>query len=200
MVASSSDTGAAGRPHDEDDLLLARVAAGDAAAFGRLVARHGERALAVATRMLGSRADAEDAVQDVFTRLWAGAAARWRPGGARFGTWLWRAVANRCLDQLRRPRMGELTDAIDPPDPSPGALERLERDRVLRQVTDAIETLPERQRMAIALVYDAGLSGAEAAEAMGVSAGAMEQLLVRARRSLRTGLRPLMDEEDEGGA
>ena len=54
--------------------------------------------------------------------------------------------------------------------------------------------------MAIALVYDAGLSGAEAAEAMGVSAGAMEQLLVRARRSLRTGLRPLMDEEDEGGA
>ncbi|MEN2978877.1 sigma-70 family RNA polymerase sigma factor [Tistrella bauzanensis] len=199
MVASSSDIEAAGRPEDEDDRLLARVAAGDGAAFGRLVDRHGERALAVATRMLSSRSDAEDAVQDVFTRLWAGAAARWRPGGARFGTWLWRAVANRCLDQLRRPRMTELTEAMEPPDPSPGALDRLIHDRTMRRVGDAVAGLPERQRMAIALVYDAGLSGSEAADAMGVSAGAMEQLLVRARRSLRLELKTGMD-EDEGGA
>jgi RNA polymerase sigma-70 factor (ECF subfamily) len=57
--------------------------------------------------------------------------------------------------------------------------------------------LPDRQRAAIALCYDQGLSCAEAADAMNVSVGTMESLLFRARRSLREWLAPIAAELEE---
>jgi hypothetical protein len=88
---------------DGDAELLQAIAGGDRSAFDRLSRRHLDRAYGVALRMTGSRADAQDVVQDVFLRLWQRPDA-WRPGQAQFSTWLYRVVVNRCLDLKRRPK------------------------------------------------------------------------------------------------
>jgi len=171
-------------PSDHD--LMARVARGDARAFQALTQRHAGRAVGLARRMLGSNAHAEDIVQDAFLRVWTNAP-RWRPDAA-FRTWLYRIVVNLCLNAKRRPAGVELDAASHVADPAPGAdaqLEQRERDRALN---GAIDALPERQRAAIVLTYQEGLSNAEAASVLGVSVGGIEALLVRAKRTLRESL------------
>jgi RNA polymerase sigma-70 factor, ECF subfamily len=169
---------------DGDAELLRAIAGGDRMAFDRLSRRHLDRAHGVALRMTGSRADAQDVVQDVFLRLWLKPNA-WRPGEAQFSTWLYRVVVNRCLDFQRRPK-GTALDAIEEPrDPDGNAEQDMleaERDQALDA---AVAQLPERQRAAIALTYTAGLRNAEAAAALDVSVKAFEALLVRAKRELR---------------
>ena len=81
---------------------MTRVADGDAAAFRLLVERHLPRGHAIARRVLQTEADAEDALQEAFTKVWVHAP-RWRPGRAAFSTWLYRIVVNACLDAARRP-------------------------------------------------------------------------------------------------
>lgn len=173
--------------HDPDTALLARIGSGDAAAARLLVAAKLPRILGLATRMLHDRAAAEDIAQDAFVRVWR-IAATWQPGAARFDTWLHTVVLNLCRDRLRRRR--EATDGAVPemPDPAPDAESSLieaERDRT---VATAIARLPERQRDAILLVHYQDLSGAEAAAALDVSIEALESLLARGRRTLRTRL------------
>src|SRR5690349_6382938 len=134
-------------PSDHD--LMARAGRGDAGAFRTLTQRHGGRAVALARRMLGSEAHAEDIVQDAFLRVWTNAP-RWRPEAA-FRTWLYRIVVNACLNANRRPAGVELDAAGHVADPAPGAdaqLEQRERDRALN---DAVDGLPARQRAAIVL-------------------------------------------------
>jgi RNA polymerase sigma-70 factor (ECF subfamily) len=169
---------------DGDAELLRAVAGGDRSAFDRLSRRHLDRAYGVALRMTGSRADAEDVVQDVFLRLWQRPDA-WRPGQAQFSTWLYRVVVNRCLDLKRRPRGTDLDSVEEPQDPGANAEDSLldaERNHAL---DGAVSQLPERQREAIVLTYTAGLRNAEAASAMEISVKAFEALLVRAKRELR---------------
>lgn len=178
-------------PRDSDDALMARVAQGDASAFARLMERHVDGAFRVALRILGHRAEAEDAVQEAFLRLWSKAES-WRSGGAKVSTWLWRVTVNLCLDARRRPAHAPLDAAPEPPDPAPRADAALAAAQAEQALTAAVGALPDRQRAAIALVYGAGASNAEAAEALGISLGALEQLLVRAKRSLRD---RLQDEE-----
>ncbi len=172
---------------DDDAQLLRAVANGDRTAFNRLTQRHLDRAFSVALRVTGSRADAEDVVQEVFLRLWQRPDA-WRPGQAQFSTWLYRVVVNRCLDLKRRPK-GTVLDAIEEPqDPKPNAeanMVQAARDRAIRA---AMEKLPERQRAALTLTYTAGLKNAEAASALEISVKALEALLVRAKRELRDAL------------
>ena len=88
---------------DSDDELLSRVAAGDPAAARALVARKLPRLLSLAGRMLSDRSEAEDVAQEAFVRVWK-QAPKWRPGAARFDTWLHRVALNLCYDRLRRRR------------------------------------------------------------------------------------------------
>ncbi|HET6619630.1 MAG TPA: RNA polymerase sigma factor [Dongiaceae bacterium] len=169
---------------DGDAELLRAVAGGDRAAFDRLSRRHLDRAYGVALRMTGSRADAEDVVQDVFLRLWLKPEA-WRPGQAQFSTWLYRVVVNRCLDLKRRPKGTELDAIEEPQDPDSNAEDGLMQAERGRALESAVALLPERQRAAIVLTYTAGLRNAEAASAMDISVKAFEALLVRAKRELR---------------
>lgn len=87
---------------DADGPLVERCRAGDAGAMQQLYARHHGRLYAMALRLTGSRADAEDVVQDAFLRAWR-ALDRFR-GGARFGTWIYRIALNRCRDLHGRRR------------------------------------------------------------------------------------------------
>jgi RNA polymerase sigma-70 factor, ECF subfamily len=153
---------------DGDAELLQAIAGGDRSAFDRLSRRHLDRAYGVALRMTGSRADAQDVVQDVFLRLWQRPDA-WRPGQAQFSTWLYRVVVNRCLDLKRRPKGTDLDSVEEPQDPDANAEDSLLDAERSRALDSAVKQLPERQREAIVLTYTAGLRNAEAASAMDIS-------------------------------
>jgi RNA polymerase sigma-70 factor (ECF subfamily) len=178
------------------DLML-RVAARDRNAFSLLASRHSAAALGVAQRIVRNMADAEEVVQESLMRLWV-FADRWDPDTARFTSWFYRIVTNQAISRLRRKTMDPI-DAIDePPDGAPSPHDRLAGREIGIAIGAAVARLPPRQRAAVALCYDEGLSCAEAAEAMGVSVGTMESLLFRARRSLREWLGPISAELEEG--
>jgi len=173
---------------DADDALVARCGRGDGAAFSVLVDRHAGRLLRLATTVLGDAAEAEDVVQEAFLRAWR-EAPRWRPGRARFATWLHRVALNLAIDGRRRRRPAQALDRADAvADPAPLASEDLEAAERGRFVDAALAALPERQRAAVALAYGGTLDQAEAAAALGVSRKAFESLLSRARATLRAAL------------
>jgi RNA polymerase sigma-70 factor (ECF subfamily) len=178
------------RPMDDDDALMARAGAGDSDAFAELVRRHLPRIHAMAQRMLGSVAEAEEVAQEALLRLWR-QAPRWREGAARPGTWLYRVALNLCIDRRRRPAMDALDAVPDPVDPAPSPFGRLHRAETERAVATAVAELPERQRAALVLCFYEGLGNIEAASVMEISVGALESLLVRAKRTLKEKLAPL---------
>ena len=178
---------------DDPDLeLVVRAGRGDPAAVQALVARKLPRVLTLAARMLGDSVEAEDVSQEAFLRVWR-QAPRWRSGGARFDTWLHTVTLNLCRDRLRRRRPEPLEAAgegalIDPAPTADAALAARDREAA---VAAAIAALPVRQREALVLTTWQGLSNPEAAKAMGVSVEAVESLLARARRTLRSRLADL---------
>lgn len=172
---------------DPDQALLARVGEGDPAAVRALVARKLPRLLALAGRMLGDQAEAEDVAQETFVRAWK-QARDWRPGAARFDTWLHRVALNLCYDRLRRRREIATEDPPEQRYEGPAPDRGLQAAEVGDRVAAAMRALPDRQREAIALCHYQELSNIEAAALMGVSVEALESLLSRGRRALRAAL------------
>jgi RNA polymerase sigma-70 factor (ECF subfamily) len=173
---------------DPDAELVRNAGAGDARAAEALVRRHLARMIALARRMLGDAAEAEDVAQEVFLRVWR-EAPRWRPGAAKFETWMHRVALNLCYDRLRRGREKPHADAgVCVADPAPSAGEiRLAQQRSAA-VHAALAQLPERQRAAIALVHFDEMSNIAAAETLEISVEALESLLARGRRALKAAL------------
>ena len=177
---------------DPDAELVARAGRGDRVAAEALMARHIGKMLALARRMLSDPSEAEDAVQDAFIQLWTNAS-RWEPGRARIGTWLYRVTLNKCYDRLRRRPTASLDEAGDVPDAAPGPDAGLQNAAVSAAIAAALAGLPERQRAAIQLCHFQDCGNIEAAEILGVSVEALESLLARGRRTLRSKLEHLRD-------
>jgi RNA polymerase sigma-70 factor (ECF subfamily) len=177
---------------DPDAELVARIARGDRAAASALMARHLPKMLSLARRMLSDRAEAEDVAQEAFLKVWTHAA-RWKPGKAKFETWLYRVTLNQCYDRLRRKPALELEAAAHVADPKPGPQKALEDTALAAEVERALASLPERQRAAVVLCHYRDCGNIEAAEILGVSVEALESLLSRGRRTLRTKLAHLKD-------
>ncbi len=184
---------------DED--LMAAIATGDQHAFARLVERHLARTVGLATRLMGSRADGEEIAQEAFARVWSHAA-RWRPmgagGNARFTTWLYRIAVNLAIDRKRRAKSTSLEDVEEPLDESDDGFVQIHKRQVSDAVAVAMLRLPERQRIALSLCFFDEVSNIEAGKIMGLSVGAVESLLVRARRALRQDLSGVYQELSEG--
>jgi RNA polymerase sigma-70 factor (ECF subfamily) len=172
---------------DPDAELLSRVAQGDPAAVRALMARKLPRIHALAFRMLGDGSEAEDVAQETFVRAWRQASA-WRPGAARFDTWLHRVAMNLCYDRLRRRRELATDTPPEQVDSGPAPDRGLEAADTSAAVAAAMAALPERQREAITLCHYQDLGNIEAAAAMGISVEALESLLGRGRRALRAAL------------
>ena len=175
---------------DPDEELLTRVGEGDPAAVRALVARKLPRLLALAGRMLGDPAEAEDVAQEAFVRAWKQAPG-WRPGGARFDTWLHRVALNLCYDRLRRRREIPTDAPPERPDEGPAPDRGLLAAETGARVDAALADLPQRQREAIVLCHYQDLSNIEAASVMEISVEALESLLSRGRRALRQSLADL---------
>ncbi|MCQ9156857.1 sigma-70 family RNA polymerase sigma factor [Acidomonas methanolica] len=167
---------------DED--LLRQSGRGDRHAFDVIVVRHGPYALRTAFRLTGHAETAEDLVQEAFVRAWKNAS-RFDGSRALFTTWLNRVIVNLSIDHKRQRHLDQLSEDFDMTDNAPSAESLLASEDEKRALVDALLALPLRQRAAIGMVYDEGLSGAEAARRMGMSAKAMERLLARARQLMR---------------
>jgi RNA polymerase sigma-70 factor (ECF subfamily) len=177
---------------DPDEALLARVAEGDPAAARALVARKLPRLMSLGVRMLGEASEAEDMAQEAFLRVWK-QAPRWRPGAAKFDTWLHRVALNLCYDRLRRRREVTTDEPPEQVDPAPSAEQGLAAQETSRRVAEALQRLPDRQREAIVLCHYQELGNIEAAAVMGVSVEALESLLGRGRRTLRAALADMVE-------
>lgn len=172
----------------EEAALMARVAAGDEAAFRCLAEAQLARVLALARRMLGVSAEAEDVAQEVLLRLWRHAG-RWQAERGRVATWLYAITARLCLDRLRGAQSAAPEEALAAtPDPAPDALADLQAREEQARVGAAVGALPPRQRAALALFYYEGLDGEAAAQALGLRPRAFWSLLHRARLGVRQGL------------
>jgi RNA polymerase sigma-70 factor (ECF subfamily) len=168
---------------DIEAALILQTAGGDRNAYAALVRRLLPRVLAVTRRMLGSEALAEEAAQEAVLRLWTNAAS-YEPAKARVSTWLTRIAANVCLDRLRRKGEEPWPEHFDVA--LPASQERdLMQDQVAAKVNAALQSLPERQRLALTLCHYEEMSMAEAALVMETTAEAIESLLGRGRRHLR---------------
>ena len=167
-----------------DEALMNQVSRGNGAAYATLINRHFDRMLRLAQRTIGSRDDAEDIAQEICITIWTHAK-DWEPNRAKFTTWSYRMLMNRCIDYQRRPR-GESLDVVEQrEDPSPDVTVELYRAQVTRHVVAAMAQLSANQRAAIALCYYEEVSNSDAAEILSTTVGAVESLLVRGRRRLR---------------
>ena len=165
-----------------DDELIVRHRDGDQGAFGVLVARHRDRAWAVALRTLGDPNDAADAVQEAFVKAYRTVGAF--RGDALFTTWLHRIVVNACLDAMRRSRARPTSpldegaaSVADPSDP-------IGRTELGHDVVAALTRISPDQRAAIVLVDVEGYSVDEAAALLDVPAGTIKSRCHRGRAQL----------------
>lgn len=178
---------------DSDDVLMAAVAEGDRMAFGRLATSLTGPAIGLASRILGSRADAEDAVQAALMKLWR-ESGRFDLTRGNVGAWFRRIVVNCALDRRRSIRVVEPIEhaahvAADTPDPEASAIGA---DRSAR-IEAAMAALNPRQRAALALFHGEGQSMREIADALETTPKAVEGLLARARTDLARQLRDLQE-------
>jgi RNA polymerase sigma-70 factor (ECF subfamily) len=172
----------------DDAALLKRAAQRDMAAFRLLVDRHLPCLMAVGRRMLRDDVEAEDVAQEALLRLWQAASGlELESAGAR--PWLRRVVSNLCIDRIRASRRTELTDEMPEQEVAPTQLDGMVAHDLASRVDAALKTLPERQRLALTLFHYEGLSQIEVGDILGVSDEAVESLLSRARRALRSTLK-----------
>ena len=186
----TSDRQATQNVMQSDEQLIEAVQAGEAAAFEKLVQRHGDRFFNFAVRISGSRMDAEDMVQNAFLRLWRNPFA-WRPeGGGQFTTWFYKVLINIFLAPKRRTKKTESDEILnDMPDGALSAQALMEAEAEDKALLKAINALPPHQHVAVQLFYYDGFSQAEAAAAMQLHVKAYESLLHRARQSLKKELK-----------
>ena len=169
-----------------DEQLVALFRAGHDEAFRVIHDRYRQRLFAYTRQMLPRRQDAEDALQDVFVRAYAGLRASDRDLALR--AWLYRVAHNRCIDELRRPPgpPAEVLELLGPPMDDP-VTATVRREAFKRLITD-VRRLPDHQRSALLMRELGGMSYNDMAQALGVSVPAVKSLLVRARIALTQAL------------
>ena len=182
-------------PVSMDHVLIKRAKEGDKEAFQNIVSQHLPNILNLATRMLGNRAEAEDLAQEVMVKLWKNLE-RYDPSKAKLSSWLYRITSNQCLDQLRRKTPEQLDENYDEALSAKQDKELYEK-QISKRIGQQLAALPDRQRLALILFHYQGATLKETAEAMQCSVEAVESLLARARRSLKTRLEPLWQEHQE---
>ncbi|MFZ1932660.1 MAG: sigma-70 family RNA polymerase sigma factor [Thermoguttaceae bacterium] len=191
---------------DPDVRLMLEVRDDNAAAFEELVARYQGRLMTVLMHLVGKREQAEDLAQEVFLRVYR-ARKTYEPG-AKFSTWLFtianHAASNALRNQSRRHEVTLRAHDSGPMGARPldkmlqtssGQIPARQLDKAeMRDIVRmSVETLGERQRMAVLLSKFEGMSYAEIAQVMEITPQALKSLLSRARENLREVLQPYFD-------
>jgi RNA polymerase sigma-70 factor (ECF subfamily) len=182
------DVGAASPLNEAADaILVARATDGDVAAFEVLVLRHGPLMRVLASRVLGSDAEADDVVQDVFIQSWGQLDRLHDPSAVR--PWLMRMVSNRAIERIRKRKDTVSVDDWDAPVPASQSPEHIVEVRMqMSALGAAVEALPEMQRQVWVLKEIGGVPYADIAEQLGVPLSTVRGQLARARRTILHGM------------
>lgn len=176
-------------------MLMHRIAAGDEDAVAELYDRFGSLVYKVARQLLPTQAEADDAIQEIFVRLWQ-TADRYDPRRAKLVTWVMLIARRHLIDRLRRKAVrpdfsvldGDYTESDSAVAPDGPALDDERNKRLLARVAE----LPELQRLVIERAYLHGFTLREVSEQidapLGTVKSALSRGLARLRESARTDL------------
>lgn len=196
-------TSTASNPYlkDPDAQLMLRVREGDEAAYAQLVATYQDRLIALLTNLVGDRTTAEDVAQEVFLRVYR--ARHGYEANAKFSTWLF-SIAHNLASNTRRAKGRRKESQLvsiesSGPQASPQAQMVPEKSalmpsrvmakvELMEKVQAAMETLNDRQRMALLLHKFEGMNYIDIGAAMEMTPQAVKSLLSRARDQLRIAL------------
>ena len=186
---------------DPDNQLMQRAGLGEIAAFNQLVQKHQGTVTGIIYRYTGNHNEVEDLAQDIFLKIYK-AANSYVPR-AQFKTWLYKVVANHCLNFFRSQKRKAFITSLDQssseeynPHIQRTDSQKEQPEIILQQqelhtaLKSALSELPERQRMAIILHRFEGLSYKEIATIMGSSLSAVKSLIFRAMNNLKEKLSP----------
>jgi RNA polymerase sigma-70 factor (ECF subfamily) len=169
---------------DNLELAVDRVLKGDHSAFQSIVDATSHKLVRLGARIMGNQADAEDVVQEAYVKAYRALSAGEFDRRSSTATWLYRIVVNGAIDAKRsRTRRAEDSDVQVEPGWDGAAF--AEARLALAELDEWLAALPADQRAALVLQSMEGLTNTEIAQVMGVSEGAVEQRLVRARATLR---------------
>lgn len=174
--------------------LVALASEGNRGAFAELVEQYKNKIFHLAYRMLGNRQEAEDVVQDTFLRVYEHLASYDR--SRKFSTWLYRIATNQCIDRLRRRRSvysldadlaeGEGMDGYSVlRTDEPGPEESLMLTERQRMVFEAVASLPDKYKAAVALRYYQDLSMQEISDILQIPVSTVKTRIHRGREYLR---------------
>lgn len=167
--------------------LVQKVAKGDRAAFARLYRHMAPRLFSVILGIVREESAAEEALQDVFVRLWQKAAS-YDPRKARVTTWLNTIARNRALDEVRG-RRGETVSGLEltlfEDEVSPGPAQDAHRAGMARELTLCLEELEGDQRRSVLMAFYEGMTHSELAAAMKKPLGTIKSWVRRALMELK---------------
>lgn len=175
---------------DQRDLaLMQRVAANEEKAVAELYDRFGSLVFRMAFQAMPGRAEAEDAVQEIFVRLWR-TAARYDPNRAALVTWVMLISRRHLVDKLRRSKARVRASSLDGPQAMTPAspeidLARLDRDERFTSLMQRINALPELQRTVVTRAYLGGQTLRQIGEELNTPLGTIKSALSRALVRLR---------------
>ena len=189
-----------------DEELMLAICEGDQSAYQAVVKEHFKPISHYAYRLLGNQKDTEDITQETFLKLWINAAT-WKPEKSKLTTWLHRITHNLCVDYLRKHSRVQtqdnfeenLVDSLEQASVRDGEFTQRDLDRdseKVRILDSALNQLPENQRSAIMLCTVQNFSNKEAAVIMEVSVKALESIIARAKRSLKSIIRTMANSGD----
>lgn len=188
---------------DEDSVnLMLRVKEGDVKAFEKLVEIHQRAVIGTVARMLNNVDDAHDVAQQVFVRVWRSAARYER--SAKFTTWLFTITRNLVFNEMRRrgrKREISIEEQQEEYHREMSAPDRNNPDVVVVQeeleaaIDRAIQSLPEKQRLAVSLRRYEDMPYEEICVVLEMSLSAVKSLLFRARNDLKEKLAAYLDPE-----
>ena len=167
--------------------LINSVLSGNQQDYGLLIKKYQPNVFRTAIGFLHNKEDAEEITQDVFIKAFHSLSSY--SGKAAFSTWLYRITVNTSLNFIRKKKRSgfwtELTSLFQTPSTNKLANVIIEENAEKAVISGAIQELPEKQRLAFVLTKYEELSQKEVAEIMKISEGAVEQLVIRAKKNLR---------------
>ena len=178
-----------------DKKLIKRIKSGDMDAFSELVSLYEKKALSFTYRMLKNTAEAEDATQEAFLRVFD-KIDTFRESSS-FSTWFYTVLNNICLDILRKRARSADTVSINQTSPdddeyelqledsAPGPYEQLQKNTARELLEEALTKLSDEHRAVIIMRDINGLDYEEIAKVLGVSLGTVKSRIYRARLALR---------------
>lgn len=183
----------------EEDLLI-QLKQGDSKAFVKLVSSYKDRVLNTCYRFLLNKQDAEDTAQEVFLEVYQSIHSF--RGQARLSTWIYRIAVTKCLDEIKKRKRKKRISSIgrvfhldevaawlsggrkaDAP---------LQEKESMKEIADALNQLPDNQRVAFTLSKIEGYTNSEIAEILQTTHVAVESLIHRAKKKLSTRLEGIL--------